>query len=51
MSSCGLGEYVMLADVLVSDSVTDPGGESDSEKRELLLSLYRKMLEIRFFED
>jgi acetoin:2,6-dichlorophenolindophenol oxidoreductase subunit alpha len=51
MSSCGVGEYVMLADVLVSDSVTVPGGESDSEESELLLSLYRKMLEIRFFED
>jgi TPP-dependent pyruvate/acetoin dehydrogenase alpha subunit len=51
MRSCGVGEYGMLADILVSDSVILPTGESDSEDGELLLSLYRRMLEIRFFED
>ena len=41
----------MLADVLVSDSPTAPGEESGSEDRDLLLSLHRRMLEIRLFED
>ena len=41
----------MLADVVIADTSRLPGEESDSEKRELLLSLHRKMLEIRFFED
>jgi acetoin:2,6-dichlorophenolindophenol oxidoreductase subunit alpha len=41
----------MLADVVVTDTSTLPGEESGSEKRELLLSLHRRMLEIRFFED
>jgi len=37
--------------ILVSDSVILPNGESDSEDRGLLLPLYRRMLEIRLFED
>jgi TPP-dependent pyruvate/acetoin dehydrogenase alpha subunit len=41
----------MLAGTLISDSATLPHGESDSEDGELLLVLYRRMLEIRFFED
>ena len=41
----------MLADVVIADTSRLPGEESDSEKRELLLSLHRRMLEIRFFED
>jgi acetoin:2,6-dichlorophenolindophenol oxidoreductase subunit alpha len=41
----------MLADSLASDSVTLPGGETGLENRDLLLGLYRKMLEIRCFED
>jgi acetoin:2,6-dichlorophenolindophenol oxidoreductase subunit alpha len=41
----------MLADVLTSDSTTFPSGETDSEDSGLLLLLYRRMLEIRFFED
>jgi pyruvate dehydrogenase E1 component alpha subunit len=41
----------MLAGILASDSVTIPSGETDSEDSALLLLLYRRMLEIRFFED
>jgi pyruvate dehydrogenase E1 component alpha subunit len=41
----------MLADVVISDSARLPGEGSDQEERELLLSLHRRMLEIRLFED
>ncbi len=41
----------MLADVVISDSARLPGEESEPEERELLLSLHRRMIEIRFFED
>ena len=41
----------MLADVLTSDSTTFPSRETDSADSGLLLLLYRRMLEIRFFED
>jgi TPP-dependent pyruvate/acetoin dehydrogenase alpha subunit len=41
----------MLAHVVISDSARLPGEESGSENTELLLSLHRRMLEIRLFED
>jgi TPP-dependent pyruvate/acetoin dehydrogenase alpha subunit len=41
----------MLAGVVISDSARLSGGEGDSADRELLLSLHRRMLEIRLFED
>ena len=41
----------MLARILASDPATSPSAVRDPVDRELLLSLYRKMLDIRFFED
>ena len=41
----------MLVGILNSDSVTIPDRENDSEDSGLLVDLYRKMLEIRLFED